>query len=70
MLITRKSPFSGKWVTKEINVTQGQLDAWERGVFIQNAMPNLTDGEREFIKTGISDEEWDDLFNYPGGIEV
>jgi len=26
-------------------------------------MPNLTDDEREFIKTGITAEEWRDNFN-------
>ena len=25
-------------------------------------MPHLTPGEREFILTGITDEEWDELF--------
>lgn len=61
MKIVRISPFTGKVHTKEINVTQEQIDAWENGTLIQNAMPHLTAGEREFIKTGITDEEWDNL---------
>lgn len=62
MQITRKSMLSGKERTKEINVTPDQLDRWIRGELIQNVMPHLTAGEREFIKTGITDEEWDSEF--------
>jgi hypothetical protein len=58
MIITRKSPFSGKINKMDINVTAGQIVRWEMGELIQNAMPNLTPSEREFIKTGITDEEW------------
>ena len=31
-------------------------------MLIQQAMPNLTADEREFIKTGITPQEWDDMF--------
>lgn len=60
MQITRKSMLSGKERTLEINVTEEQLARWRGGELIQNVMPHLTAGEREFIKTGITDEEWDD----------
>ena len=63
MLITRTSPFSGNTNSMEIEVTQEQLSSWERGVLIQNAMPNLSADEREFIMTGITPEEWDSAFN-------
>ena len=59
MLITRKSPFSGITNTKEIAVTEAQLEAWESGTLIQDAMPNISADEREFIMTGITAEEWD-----------
>ncbi len=58
MLITRKSLFTGKTHTLEIKVTPEQLQAWENGMLIQNAMPFLTPDEREFIMTGITAEEW------------
>lgn len=61
MLITRTSPFSGATNSLEINVTQEQLDMWKAGTLIQNAMPNLTADEREFIKTGITAAEWNAL---------
>jgi|TARA_B100000131_G_scaffold240447_1_gene232745 hypothetical protein len=46
----------------DINVTHQQIDAWESGVLIQDAMPHLNADEREFIKTGITPEEWDETF--------
>lgn len=63
MLITRTSAVSGKTHTMEINVTQEQLDRWNNGEVIQNAMPHLTSDEREFIMTGITSSEWDKIFN-------
>ena len=63
MLITRTSPFSGNTNVMEIDVTQEQIALWESGVLIQNAMPNLSADEREFIKTGITPAEWDSAFN-------
>lgn len=62
MLITRRSPFSGKHNTMDIDVTEEQLYEWKNGMLIQHAMPNLTPGEREFIMTGITDEEWNEAF--------
>ena len=63
MLITRTSPFTGTTISMNIAVTQAQLDAWQAGTLIQDAMPNLSADEREFIKTGITAEEWDDMFS-------
>jgi len=62
MLITRTSFLSGKTNTREIPVTEAQLKAWQDGVMIQDAMPNLSADDREFIKTGITVEEWDATF--------
>ena len=62
MKVTRVSPFSNKKTTLEIDVTARQIASWEKGELIQDAMPNLTAGEREFIKTGITPDEWDDIF--------
>lgn len=62
MKITRVSPFSNKKTTLELDVTARQIASWEKGELIQDAMPNLTVGEREFIKTGVTPDEWDDIF--------
>ena len=56
--ITRKSPFSGKENTREINVTEQQLADWHSGMSIQLAMPNVSADDREFLMTGITPEEW------------
>lgn len=62
MLIVKKCPFTGKTNQMEIAVTDEQMEAWEGGELIQNAMPNLTPDEREFIMTGITPEEWEATF--------
>lgn len=62
MEITKKSMFTGKTHTLDIPVTQEQLNEWENGKVIQRAMPNLTPDEREFIKTGVTKEEWNKVF--------
>ncbi len=62
MQITRQSPFSGKLNTREIPVTNEQLIAWKSGTLIQDAMPNLSADDREFILSGITPEEWEETF--------
>ena len=62
MQITRTSMISGNTNTMELNVTQEQLTAWESGVNIQVAMPQLNADEREFVKTGMTPTEWNELF--------
>lgn len=62
MKITRISPFTGKEHTFDLNVTAEQIFRWQKGELIQNAMPQLTPDEREFIKTGITPDEWNDAF--------
>ena len=62
MKILRKSPFSGRLIVREINVTSEQLANWEKGMSIQRAMPHLSADDREFLETGISPEEWDETF--------
>lgn len=62
MKITRTSPVSGVTRTLEIAVTQAQLNSWNSGALIQNAMPNLSADDREFIMTGITPDEWEAMF--------
>lgn len=65
MLIRRKSPRTGKVTTKEINVTQEQLDAWQAGETIQTAMPQVNADDREFIISGLTLEDWAEMFPEP-----
>lgn len=62
MEITRKSQVSGKVRTLEIDVTADQMAAYYNGALLQDAFPNLSVDEREFIKTGITSEEWEEMF--------
>lgn len=62
MIITRKSMLTGIERSFDLDVTEEQLNAYYNGVLLQNAFPNLTPSEREFIKTGIVDEEWNNAF--------
>lgn len=62
MNITRVNPLTGEQNTLNIPVTQAQLDGWNQGKLIQDAMPNLSADEREFILTGILPEQWDAMF--------
>ena len=59
MKITRTSMLTNITRTFDLNVTQQQLDNYASGVLLQNAFPNLTSSEREFIKSGITDGEWE-----------
>ena len=63
MLITRTSAFTGKIRTLDLPCTREQLEAWRAGKLIQFAMPRLSASEREFIQTGVTQEEWNDAFN-------
>ena len=59
MLITRTNPFNGEVNTLNIEVTDAQIEAYAAGALIQNAFPNLSVDDREFIKTGITAESWE-----------
>ena len=63
MLITRTSTLSGITRTLDLDVTPAQVDRYNAGgVLIQDAFPQLAKEQREFIKTGITAEEWDEMF--------
>jgi len=63
MKITRQSPISGETNEINVDVTDEQIFVYLNGSKpIQEAFPNLTASEREFIKTGITEEEWKLLF--------
>ena len=62
MIVQRKSPFSGKVNVMDLPITYEQVQKWQGGELIQNAFPNLNAGQREFIMTGITPEEWEETF--------
>ena len=62
MKITMTSMISGKTTTRDIDVEPEQVAAWQNGVLIQDAMPELSAPDREFIMSVITQEEWDGIF--------
>ena len=69
MQITRTSLASGITRSLEIPCTEEQMAAYENGALIQVAFPNLTADQREFILTGITEDEWDTLFEEPDELD-
>ena len=60
MLVTRTNPFNGTVNTRDLDITEQQVAAYEAGALLQNAFPNLSADDREFFKTGI--DNWDEMF--------
>jgi hypothetical protein len=66
VIVRRVSPFSRRENEMQIPMTPQEFraayNAWVGGELIQNAFSMLSAGEREFIKTGITPQEWDEMF--------
>ena len=62
MKITKTSQLTGKIHTLDINITESELMRIENrrtsGELIQRIVPNLPMSDREFLMTGITNEEW------------
>lgn len=61
MKIKKVSLFSGKENEMDLDITKEQLDRWQSGELIQNVMPHLTPDEREFLISGTTPEEWEEV---------
>lgn len=64
--LERKSIISGKVSKRVLPITSDEwAQGWERrakGHLIQDCFPQLSPEDREFVKTGITPEEWDAYF--------
>ena len=63
MLLERKSLLSGNVHVMDINVTPALLAAGKGGVLVQTAMPTLSPDTREFILSGLTPKEWEELLS-------
>lgn len=63
IIVTRRSMLTGKIRHIPMDVTVEQLKDWRAGTYIQDAMPHLSASEREFLMTGITDDEWEETFS-------
>ena len=63
MQITRISQLTGKVTTLELDVTEEQMIRFENrrenGEYVQTIFPHLSLSDREFILSGITNEEWE-----------
>tara|TARA_R110000744_G_scaffold158684_1_gene274671 strand:- start:348 stop:584 length:237 start_codon:yes stop_codon:yes gene_type:complete len=59
-------------VTGQCNATHGEYSIevptegfarWQAGTLIQVALPDLSEDGREFLVSGLTPAEWDQLFN-------
>ena len=63
MKIVRTSQVSGITRSVDLDVTEEQMALFSLSqVAIQDCFPNLSADDREFIKTGITADEWETLF--------
>lgn len=53
-LVENICPFCGKCRTKLFRTKE--FDAWQSGELIQNAMPNASPDDREFLITGMCND--------------
>lgn len=61
----RQSPLTGKINTMTLPIAPVQFQAWvehKNPRFIQDAFPQLTPDQREFLLTGYTPEDWDAIF--------
>ena len=61
MKLTRTSPLTKTTVTRDLPVTEQQLADWKGGTLIQHAMPALPAADREWLKTGFTEDDWKTL---------
>jgi len=67
MKITKQSSLSGVEHTLDIDITEEEFQRVKMRFFtkelVQDIVPNISRGEREFLMTGITQEEWDNTFS-------
>ena len=63
MLLRKKSIFTGREAEMEIPCTPEQILFWQKsGRPIQDVLPHLSLDQREFLMSGSTPAEWDELF--------
>lgn len=60
--VTRTSLFTRKRNQMLIPTTLEAFGRWQSGALVQDAFPELTPDQREFIMSGATPEEWANIF--------
>lgn len=63
MLVTKQSAITGIIRTLDLPITEDQLHRFNQGELVQRVFPDLTPDQREFLITGVVDEEWQSTFS-------
>ena len=61
MIIEKTSILTGRKNVMEIDISENRYNLWERSqgrILIQEAFPDLSIEEHEFLISGITSEEW------------
>lgn len=63
MILEKRSPLTKEYNRMELPITVEEYEIGiSSGEHIQNAFPQLSPDQREFILTGYTSEDWDNLF--------
>ena len=46
----------------EVQVDYKAVDTWRKGTLIHKAFPNLNSDDREFLISGFTPSEWEEVF--------
>ena len=61
-LFYRESPLTGEWNSRDIPITHEQFEQCRiDGIVIQAAFPQLSESDREFLISGYTDQDWEQL---------
>lgn len=64
MIVTRVSPVTQLTNSRDLDVTEEQLKTYEEGRgLIHRIFPTLSESDREFIMSGLTDDDWDFIFS-------
>ena len=66
--LTKVSPLSGLVNTMTVDCDVIEYALWQRGMLIQDAMPDVSVDEREFLISGIYPGEWEELATVRGAV--
>lgn len=62
IIVQRTSPVTGKDNHMVVFATHEQLIAWHEGTLIQDALPDATVDQREFLISGCTPACWESMF--------
>lgn len=62
MIVQRISALTGRSSEMDLPVTEEEIARWRGGELVQDVWPSLSPDQREFLITGSTPEEWDEVF--------